>query len=57
MEARMIKLNPKYFKVDTAKVLYTIYKADGSIDGFHVEFCDGSTDDVWIEETFELEQE
>lgn len=55
MEAQKIKLNPKYFKVDTAKVLYTIYTAEGDIDGFHVEFHDGSEDDVWIEETLELE--
>ena len=53
MTTQTVKLNPKYFKVPTAKVLYTIYTAEGDIDGFHVEFDDGSTDDVWIEETFE----
>ena len=48
-----IKLNPKYFKVPTAEILYTIFNADGSIDGYRVLFADNTEDDVYIEETLE----
>ena len=51
-----IKLNPKYFKVPEAKILYTIFTAEGDIDGYRALFEDGSEDDVWAEEVLSVER-
>ena len=51
-----LRLNPKYFKVPTAKILYTIFTAEGEEDGYRALFEDGTEDDVWAEEVLEVIQ-